>query len=84
MLLVPPSVQGPYVMAGCADGGLHVWSWENNMEICHIAAHKQRVNHCCLLKNTGKLHPLSDCLSLRVTKLYFDQTAPALVSRQES
>ncbi|KAG7220866.1 hypothetical protein INR49_031318 [Caranx melampygus] len=45
---------GPYVMAGCADGVLHVWNWENNMEICHIAAHKQRVNHCSLLKSTDK------------------------------
>ncbi|XP_059200044.1 telomerase protein component 1 [Centropristis striata] len=45
---------GRYVMAGCAEGALHVWNWETNMEISHIAAHKQRIHHCCLLKNTDE------------------------------
>ncbi|XP_053738812.1 telomerase protein component 1 isoform X3 [Synchiropus splendidus] len=41
--------QGPYVLAGCSDGSLHMWNWETDMEICHIPAHKQRINHCSLL-----------------------------------
>ncbi|XP_070701511.1 telomerase protein component 1 [Pempheris klunzingeri] len=45
---------GQYVMAGCAEGALHAWNWETNVEICHIAAHKQRINHCSLLPNTDK------------------------------
>ncbi|XP_070774707.1 telomerase protein component 1 [Enoplosus armatus] len=40
---------GQCVMAGCAEGALHVWNWETNTEICHIAAHKQRIHHCSLL-----------------------------------
>ncbi|XP_071347004.1 telomerase protein component 1-like isoform X1 [Trachinotus anak] len=45
---------GQYVMAGCAEGALHVWKWETNIEICHITAHKQRIHYCSLLtdKNT--------------------------------
>ncbi|KAM3605500.1 uncharacterized protein V6R79_026311 [Siganus canaliculatus] len=43
---------GPYVMAGCAEGALHVWTWETSVEICHIAAHKQRIHHCSLLPPT--------------------------------
>ncbi|XP_035526254.1 telomerase protein component 1 [Morone saxatilis] len=43
---------GQYVIAGCAEGALHVWTWETNTEICHIAAHKQRIHHCYLLPNT--------------------------------
>ncbi|XP_026169954.1 telomerase protein component 1 [Mastacembelus armatus] len=46
--------QGPYVIAGCAEGALHVWNWGTNIEICHITAHKQRVHHCSLLPNTEK------------------------------
>ncbi|XP_018533631.1 telomerase protein component 1 [Lates calcarifer] len=45
---------GQYVIAGCAEGGLHVWIWETNAEICHIPAHKQRIHHCSLLTNTDK------------------------------
>ncbi|XP_034743030.1 telomerase protein component 1 isoform X2 [Etheostoma cragini] len=45
---------GLYVVAGCAEGALHVWNWETNIEICHIAAHKQRIHHCSLLPNTDK------------------------------
>ncbi|KAK2822733.1 hypothetical protein Q5P01_022798 [Channa striata] len=45
---------GQYVMAGCAEGRLHVWNWETSVEICHIAAHKQRIHHCSLLPNTDK------------------------------
>ncbi|XP_049888722.1 telomerase protein component 1 isoform X1 [Epinephelus moara] len=45
---------GQYVIAGCAEGGLHVWNWETNTEICHIAAHKQRIHHCSLLPITDK------------------------------
>ncbi|XP_042353328.1 telomerase protein component 1 isoform X2 [Plectropomus leopardus] len=45
---------GQYVIAGCAGGALHVWNWETNIEICHIAAHKQRIHHCSLLPNTDK------------------------------
>lgn len=48
-------LQGQYVIAGGAEGALHVWEWETNIEICHIAAHKQRIHHCSLLANTGKL-----------------------------
>ncbi|XP_028283440.1 telomerase protein component 1 [Parambassis ranga] len=48
---------GQYVMAGCAEGGLHVWNWEKNTEICHIKAHKQRINHCSLLPNKDKENP---------------------------
>ncbi|KAM3604040.1 uncharacterized protein V6R79_005607 [Siganus canaliculatus] len=46
---------GPYVMAGCAEGALHVWTWETSVEICHIAAHKQRIHHCSLLPPTDQL-----------------------------
>lgn len=46
-------VQGQYVIAGCAEGALHVWMWETSVEICHIAAHKQRIQHCSLLLNPG-------------------------------
>lgn len=45
---------GRYVMAGCAEGALHVWNWEKNVEICHIAAHKQRIHHCSILPNADK------------------------------
>ncbi|KAK2822749.1 hypothetical protein Q5P01_022814 [Channa striata] len=45
---------GQYVMAGCAEGRLHVWNWETSVEICHIAAHKQRIHHCSLLPNTDR------------------------------
>ncbi|KAM9789460.1 telomerase protein component 1 [Neosynchiropus ocellatus] len=41
--------QGPYVLAGCSDGSLHMWNWEKDMKICHIPAHKQRINQCSLL-----------------------------------
>ncbi|XP_054870069.1 telomerase protein component 1 isoform X2 [Amphiprion ocellaris] len=43
-----------YVMAGCSDGALHVWNWDTEMEICHIAAHKKQINHCSLLPNTDE------------------------------
>lgn len=46
-------VQGRHVIAGSSEGSLHVWDWEKNTEICHISAHKQRINHCSLLPNTG-------------------------------
>ncbi|TKS79483.1 Telomerase protein component 1 [Collichthys lucidus] len=46
--------RGEYVIAGCAEGALHVWTWGTNTEICHITAHKQRVHHCCLQPNTDK------------------------------
>ncbi|XP_067462602.1 telomerase protein component 1 [Thunnus thynnus] len=45
---------GRYVIAGCAEGALHVWNWETSIEISHIAAHKQRIHHCSLLPNTDK------------------------------
>ncbi|XP_053293523.1 telomerase protein component 1 isoform X3 [Pleuronectes platessa] len=45
---------GQYVIAGCAEGALHVWSWETNVEIGHISAHKQRIHHCSLLTDTDK------------------------------
>ncbi|XP_034559516.1 telomerase protein component 1-like [Notolabrus celidotus] len=45
---------GQFVMAGCAEGSLHVWNWETNSEISHIAAHKQRIHHCSALPNTDK------------------------------
>ncbi|XP_036939136.1 telomerase protein component 1 isoform X2 [Acanthopagrus latus] len=43
---------GQYVIAGCAEGVLHVWTWKTGVEISHIAAHKQRIHHCSLLPNT--------------------------------
>lgn len=46
--------QGQYVIASSAEGGLHVWTWDTGIEICHIAAHKQRIHHCSLLPNRGK------------------------------
>ncbi|XP_074545467.1 telomerase protein component 1-like [Halichoeres trimaculatus] len=45
---------GQFVIAGCAEGSLHVWNWETNSEISHIAAHKQRIHHCSVLPNTDK------------------------------
>uniref|UniRef100_UPI0037E81F20 telomerase protein component 1 n=1 Tax=Semicossyphus pulcher TaxID=241346 RepID=UPI0037E81F20 len=45
---------GQYVISGCAEGVLHVWNWETNTEVCHIAAHKQRIHHCSLLPNADK------------------------------
>ncbi|XP_034470516.1 telomerase protein component 1 isoform X3 [Hippoglossus hippoglossus] len=45
---------GQYVIAGCGEGALHVWSWETNIEIGHISAHKQRIHHCSLLTDTDK------------------------------
>ncbi|KAM4557504.1 telomerase protein component 1-like [Fundulus diaphanus] len=45
---------GQHVIAGCSEGELHVWEWEKNSEICHMSAHKQRINHCSLLPNTDK------------------------------
>ncbi|CAJ1072532.1 Hypothetical predicted protein [Xyrichtys novacula] len=45
---------GQFVVAGCAEGGLHVWNWETNTEISHIAAHKRRIHHCTVLPNTDK------------------------------
>ncbi|KAM9844961.1 telomerase protein component 1 [Aulostomus maculatus] len=45
---------GQYVMAGCAEGGLHVWKWETKMEICHISAHQQRIHHCSVLVDADK------------------------------
>ncbi|XP_041659793.1 telomerase protein component 1 [Cheilinus undulatus] len=45
---------GHYVMAGCAEGALHVWNWETDTEVSHIPAHKQRIHHCCVLANTDK------------------------------
>uniref|UniRef100_A0A1A8DN79 Telomerase-associated protein 1 n=3 Tax=Nothobranchius TaxID=28779 RepID=A0A1A8DN79_NOTKA len=46
--------QGHHVIAGCSEGALHVWDWKTNTEICHIAAHKQRINHCSVLLNCDK------------------------------
>lgn len=65
-------VQGLYVIAGCADGALHVWNWETSVEICHITAHKQRIHHCSLLPNTGNICLSSLYCSMSVTKPYFD------------
>nr|XP_020446912.1 telomerase protein component 1-like isoform X2 [Monopterus albus] len=45
---------GQYVIAGCAEGALHVWMWGTNIEICHIPAHRQRIHHCSLLPNKEK------------------------------
>ncbi|XP_007567502.1 telomerase protein component 1 isoform X1 [Poecilia formosa] len=45
---------GRHVIAGSSEGALHVWDWEKNTEICHISAHKQRINHCSLLPNADK------------------------------
>nr|XP_046265032.1 telomerase protein component 1 [Scatophagus argus]XP_046265033.1 telomerase protein component 1 [Scatophagus argus] len=45
---------GQYVVAGSAEGALHVWTWETSVEICHVAAHKQRIHHCSLLPSTDE------------------------------
>ncbi|XP_062413709.1 telomerase protein component 1 isoform X2 [Pungitius pungitius] len=45
---------GRYVMAGGAEGTLHVWNWETNVEICHIAAHKKSIHHCSLLPDADQ------------------------------
>ncbi|XP_070830732.1 telomerase protein component 1-like [Chaetodon trifascialis] len=52
--LTSVSCVGQYVIAGCAEGALHVWTQEKSAEICHIAAHEQRINHCALLLHTDK------------------------------
>ncbi|XP_076601969.1 telomerase protein component 1 isoform X2 [Chaetodon auriga] len=52
--LTSVSCVGQYVIAGCAEGALHVWTQEKGAEICHIAAHEQRINHCSLLLNADK------------------------------
>ncbi|KAK7944994.1 hypothetical protein WMY93_000722 [Mugilogobius chulae] len=41
--------QGSYVASGCSDGGLHVWNWESAVEVCHISAHEEYINHCALI-----------------------------------
>ncbi|KAM7411194.1 hypothetical protein PAMA_021262 [Pampus argenteus] len=50
---------GQYVIAGCAEGTLHVWNWETSIEICHITAHKQRIHHCAVLPNTVNTEEMS-------------------------
>ncbi|XP_041659020.1 telomerase protein component 1-like [Cheilinus undulatus] len=45
---------GQYVIAGCAEGALHVWNGETNTEVSHIAAHEQQIDHCCVLTHTDK------------------------------
>ncbi|XP_029930833.1 telomerase protein component 1 [Myripristis murdjan] len=45
---------GRYVVAGCAEGVLHVWKWETGVEISHISAHQQRINHCSVLPDADK------------------------------
>ncbi|KAM7405298.1 hypothetical protein PAMP_012571 [Pampus punctatissimus] len=52
---------GQYVIAGCAEGTLHVWNWQTSIEICHITAHKQRIRHCSLLPNT--VFSFTSCIS---------------------
>ncbi|KAM7400175.1 hypothetical protein PAMA_004735 [Pampus argenteus] len=49
-----PDCVGRQVIAGCAEGALHVWNWDTSIEICHIAAHKQHIHHCCLLPNADE------------------------------
>ncbi|XP_054623593.1 telomerase protein component 1 isoform X2 [Dunckerocampus dactyliophorus] len=46
--------QGAYVAAGCADGKLHVWKWETNVEVCHIPAHKGRIHSCYVVTSKDK------------------------------
>ncbi|KAM8849775.1 telomerase protein component 1 isoform 2-T4 [Spinachia spinachia] len=43
-----------YVMAAGAEGTLHVWNWETNVETCHIAAHQKSIHHCSLLPNADQ------------------------------
>ncbi|CAN9503016.1 unnamed protein product [Ophioblennius macclurei] len=45
---------GEHVIAGSADGELHVWEWETKAEISHIPGHKQRMNQCSLQSSTDK------------------------------
>lgn len=78
-------VQGQYVVAGCAEGVLHVWKWETGVEISHISAHQQRINHCCVLPDAG-----TPWLTIQhtewLTDTYFDANALFIylfISRQE-
>ncbi|XP_015251183.1 PREDICTED: telomerase protein component 1 [Cyprinodon variegatus] len=43
---------GPHVIAGCSEGTLHVWKWHDKTEICHISAHKEKINYCRPVPNT--------------------------------
>ncbi|XP_068460550.1 telomerase protein component 1 [Clinocottus analis] len=45
---------GRYVIAGCAEGALHVWNWETKVQISNVAAHKKSIHHCSLLPNTDR------------------------------
>lgn len=45
--------QGEFVIAGCAEGELHVWKWDSGMEISRISAHRSRIHHCSVLPDPG-------------------------------
>ncbi|KAK6310921.1 hypothetical protein J4Q44_G00189760 [Coregonus suidteri] len=45
---------GEFVIAGCAEGELHVWKWDSGMEISRISAHKSRIHHCSVLPDPDK------------------------------
>ncbi|XP_068196133.1 telomerase protein component 1 [Antennarius striatus] len=53
--LTSVSSLGPYVVASCSEGSLHVWTWDTNSEICHIAAHKQSIHYCSVLPMKGEM-----------------------------
>nr|XP_057928981.1 telomerase protein component 1 [Doryrhamphus excisus] len=66
--------QGAYVAAGCADGNLHVWKWETNVEVCHIPAHKGRIHSCSVVANADKNKEM-DAEDLTVVTASQDGTA---------
>ncbi|XP_010888175.2 telomerase protein component 1 [Esox lucius] len=45
---------GEFVIAGCAEGDLHVWKWDSGMEISRISAHKSRIHHCSVLPDSDE------------------------------
>uniref|UniRef100_A0A8C7QYE6 TEP-1 second beta-propeller domain-containing protein n=1 Tax=Oncorhynchus mykiss TaxID=8022 RepID=A0A8C7QYE6_ONCMY len=45
---------GEFVIAGCAEGELHVWKWDSGMEISRISAHRSRIHHCSVLPDPDK------------------------------
>ncbi|KAM9458628.1 telomerase protein component 1 isoform 1-T2 [Salvelinus alpinus] len=45
---------GEFVIAGCAEGELHVWKWDSGMEISRISAHRSRIHHCSVIPDPDK------------------------------
>lgn len=56
------ALQGEYVVAGCAEGALHMWQWTSFTEVSHIPAHCQRIHHCSVLSSKGNCTQASTLL----------------------